>query len=91
MAINEDIDYTVSDFATPDQKVADPEQPNKPVLVETVEWLDSKIAEYDSLSFIDPSAENVMSTQQQVAVMKEVIKNLRSIRATLNNKLKELK
>jgi len=91
MAINEDIDYTVSDFATPDQKVADPEQPNKPVLLDTIEYIDAQIKKYDSLDLIDPSAENTMTTQQQVAVMKEVLKHLRSVRSTLNKKVKELK
>jgi len=90
MAINEDIDYSVSDFATPDQKVADPEQPNKPVLLDTIEYIDAQIKKYDSLDLIDPSAENTMTTQQQVAVMKEVLKHLRSVRSTLNKKVKEL-
>lgn len=86
-----DVPTAVGDHATPDEKVQDPEQPNKPILLEVVEYLDKEIAKNNSLDYIDAAAENIMSTQQQVAMRKEIVVNLKNIKKVIQAKLKELK
>lgn len=93
MPQTEDIPYEVSDFATPEpeKKADDVDQPNKSVLVELSEYLASKIEEHNSLDVIEPAAEGVMTTQQQVAVHKSIVIHLRAIKQEIDNKVKELR
>lgn len=93
MAQTEDVPYIVDEFATAEQeKVQDPDQPNKSVLKSALEYIDEQIATHNSLDLVDPSAEkSIMTTQQQVAVQKEIVTHLRNIRVDIYNKVKELK
>lgn len=87
----EDIPYSVSDHATPEpEKEQDPDQPNKSVLKDAVKYLDEQIKIHNSLDLVEPNAEQVMTTQQQVAVQKQVVIHLRDIKSEISNKIKEL-
>ncbi len=89
---NEDIPYVAPDFATAeDDKKPDPDQPNKSVLEEAVKYLDQQIKIHNSLDLVEPNAEQIMTCQQQVAVQKQVVAHLRSVRSDINGKVKELK
>lgn len=91
MAETEDIPYSVSDFATPEEEEqSDEDKPNKSVLVDILEYLDEQIKKHNSLDVIKPDAENTMTTQQQVLVHQAVVGHLRNVRTTINNKVKEL-
>jgi len=86
-----DVEYSAPDFATPeDDKRDDDDQPNKSVLIEVQEYLKKAIAEHNSFDVIEPTAEMIMTTQQQVAVQKEVVKHLRTIKTEIDNKIEEL-
>lgn len=93
MAQNEDIDYTVSDFATPepDKKTNDEDQPNKSVLLEVQKYLKEAIAEHNTLDLIDLTEQAKMTPTQQVAVHKLVVNHLRNVKTEIDNKIKELK
>lgn len=89
---NEDIPYVAPDFATAeDEAIPDEDQPNKSVLKDAVKYLDEQIKVHNSLDLVEPNAEQIMTCQQQVAVQKQVVAHLRSVRADINNKVKELK
>lgn len=91
MAQTEDIDYTVSDFATPEREVEqDPDQPNKGVLLEVQKYLDEAIVEHNTLDVIDLTEAGKMTPTQQVAVHKLVVNHLRSVKTIVDNKIKEL-
>jgi hypothetical protein len=93
MAQTEDIPYEVSDFATPEpeKRTDDVDQPNKSVLIGVSKYLDQKILEHNTLDVIEPAAEGVMTTQQQVALHKQVVIHLRNIKSEIDNKIKELR
>lgn len=87
----EDIPYTAPGFATPDDdKKPDDDQANKSILQDIVKYLTEQIKKHNSLDLVDPNAEIVMNTQQQVVVQKEIVTHLRNIRTEVINKIKEL-
>lgn len=91
MAETEDVPYNVSPHATPEpEKPVDEDQPNKSVLKDALKYLDEQIKIHNSLDLVEPNAEQIMTTQQQVAVQKQVVSHLISIRGDINNKVKEL-
>lgn len=92
MAENEDIDYTVSDFATPDDNKSeqDEDQPNKSVLLEVQKYLKEAIEEHNTLDVIDLKRPGKMTPTQQVAVHKLVVHHLRDIKSTVDTKIREL-
>lgn len=91
MGQTEDIPYNVSDHATPEpEEEQDPDQPNKSVLKDILKYLDEQIKIHNSLDLVEPNAEQIMTTQQQVAVQKQVVAHLRDIRSQISNKIKEL-
>lgn len=91
MAENEDIPYAVSEFATPeDEKQTDDDQPNKSVLLEVQKYLTEAIAEHNTLDVIDLTESAKMNEKQQVAVHKQVVHHLRSVKTIVDNKIKEL-
>lgn len=91
MAENEDIDYHVSDHATPEpDNKEDDDQPNKSVLLEVRKYLDEQIKKHNTFDVIAPEAEGVMTTQQQVEMHKQVVTHLRNIKTMVNDKIKEL-
>ena len=89
----EDIPYEVSEFATPepDKKADDVDQPNKSVLIGVSKYLDEKIIEHNTFDVIEPAAEGVMTTQQQVQMHKQVVVHLRNIKSEIDDKIKELR
>lgn len=88
----EDVDYTVSDFATPEtEKEQDPDQANKGVLKEVQKYLSAAIEEHNSFDIIDLTEKAKMTPTQQIAVHKLVVNHIRSIKTVVDNKLKELK
>lgn len=93
MAAEEDLDYTVDEFATPDktEEELDADQVNKSVLYEVVKHLNMQLKKHNSLDLVEPNAENIMTTQQQVQVQKEIVVHLNEIRTMIVNKIKELK
>lgn len=93
MAENEDIPYSAPEFATPEaeKKTDDPDQLNKSVLIDTLEYLDEQIKKHNTFDIIEPAAEGVMTTQQQVQMHKQVVLHLRNIRITIRDKVKELR
>lgn len=90
---NEDVDYTVSSFATPDKKEEqlDDDQPNKSVLLEVQKYLAEAIDEHNSMDVLDLTESMKMTPTQQVAVHKLVVNHLRSVKSEVDNKIKELK
>lgn len=91
MAETEDVDYTVGEHATPEpEKKEDEDQPNKSVLLEVQEYLDSKIVEHNTFDVIEPGGEDIMTTQQQVQMHKQVVTHLRHIKTMIDDKVKEL-
>ena len=93
MAQTEDIDNEVSDFAIPDDDntTPDPDQNNKSVLIKVSKYLEEKIIEHNSFDAIVPEAENIMSTQQQVQMHKNVVIHLRNIKSEIDTKVERLK
>lgn len=88
-----DIDYQVSDHATPDpdvSKSADPDAPNKSILLEIQTYLSEAIAEHNSIDQIDLTEQANMNPTQQIAVHKVVAGHLRNVKSTVDNKIKEL-
>jgi len=90
---NEDIDYTVSDFATPeeDKQTEDTDQPNKSVLFKVQKYLEEAIVEHNSLDVIDLTESAKLNPGQQIAVAKQVVNHLRTIKTEVDNKIGELK
>ena len=93
MAEQEDIPYEVSEHATPEEekKQADPDQSNKSILVQVLKDIQTQIDTHNSLDAVKPEMEKTMTTQQQITVHKQVVIHLRSIKTTIDNKIKELK
>ncbi len=90
MAQTEDIEYTVSDFATSETESIDPDQPNKSVLLYVVKYVRDCIAAHNTLDVIDPQ-DKKFSTDQQAAIHKQVVVHLRDIESVINDKVKELR
>lgn len=91
MAETEDVDYTVSDFATPEKEdEPDEDQAYKGVLLSVQQYLDDAITEHNTFDVIDLNQPGKMNPTQQIAVHKLVVNHLRSVRSIVNNKLKEL-
>jgi hypothetical protein len=91
MGLTEDIPYNVSEFATPEkEEEKDPDEPNKSVLQEVQQYLEEAIVEHNSIDTIDLTEKAKMTPTQQIAVNKLVVGHLRSIKSTIDNKLKEL-
>lgn len=90
---NEDIDYTVSDFATPEKesKQSDEDQPNKSVLLDVQKYLQEAIEEHNSMDVLDLTESMKLTPTQQIAVHKLVINHLRAVKVEIDNKIKELK
>lgn len=93
MAQNEDLDYNISDVAIPDpeDKTQDPDKPNKSVLKEVQKYLGEQIIRHNTFDVITPEAENIMTTQQQVEMHKQIVSHLRTVKEIIDNKIKELK
>lgn len=90
----EDIPYEVSDFATPEPEApegADPDQPNKSVLLEIQKYLQEAMQEHNGIDLIDLTEQAKMTPTQQIAVHKLTLNHLRNIKTEIDNKLKELK
>jgi len=87
--MNEDIPYSVSDFATPDEKKVDVDQPNKPILQEVSEFLAKQIAELNTQDVLDLK-ETELTVKEQIGACKAAIIRLRTVELMVNNKLKEL-
>jgi len=92
MSQTEDVDYTVSEHATPEpENEPDEDQAYKGVLVEVEKYLKEAIDEHNTLDVIDLTEASKMTPTQQVAVHKLVVNHLRSIKVEIDNKIKELK
>lgn len=93
MAETEDIPYNAPAFATPEDEkpVDDDDQPNKSVLIEVQTYLEEAIVEHNSLDVIDLTEVAKLTPGQQIAVAKQVVNHLRSIKTVVDNKIKELK
>jgi len=89
MSQNEDIPYEVSDFATPDEKRVDPDQPNKPILQEVSDFIAEQIIKLNTQDVIDLT-EAELTVKEQVGACKAAISRLRTVELMINNKLKEL-
>lgn len=90
---NEDVDYQVSEFATPDKKdeQIDEDQPNKSVLFEVSEFLGECI-EHDKLTTsLDLSKDCPLTLEQQVFISKRDNTRLLSAKQLIDNKIKELR
>lgn len=88
---NEDVDYTVSDFATPaKENEPDEDQPNKSVLLEVQKYLKEAIAEHNSFDVIDLTEQAKMTPTQQIAVHKSIVHHLKHVKTEIDNKIKEL-
>lgn len=92
MADNEDLDYShIPDHATSeDKKQPDEDQPNKSVLLEVQKYFKEAIAEHNSFDVIDLTEAAKMNSTQQIAVHKQVVHHLRTVKTMIDNKIKEL-
>lgn len=89
MAQNEDIPYVVSDVATPDRKEADPDEPNKSILLEVQKYLQTAIKTHNTFDVIETTAK--LTVEQQVEAHKVVVRHLRNVKSVIDNKVKELR
>lgn len=89
---NEDIIGDVEPFAIEDEpdRTPDPDQNKKSVLRKIQKYLKTQIAKHNSFDVIEPAAEGVMTTQQQVQLNKQLVIHLRNIKEEIDTKLKEL-
>lgn len=89
----EDVPYEVDDFAVEDKAAnsdPDEQQTVETVLIKDIrKYLREQIATHNSFDVIEPGAEGVMTTQQQVQTHKAVVVHLRQIQQMINNKVKE--
>lgn len=90
MAQNEDIEYTISDFATTDARSVDPDQPNKSVLHDVVKYLQDCIDADKLITSLDLSKDAPLTLEQQVFVNKRDNLRLLAAKEFIDNKLKEL-
>lgn len=96
MAQNEDIPYQVDDFATEDTtpKGADPDQPNKSVLVQISKEMARDIAEQNSFDSIhlpaNATPEQKIAAFDEMAIHKGLVVHLNKYKTMIDNKLKEL-
>jgi len=89
---NADPDYLVSDHAIADDKPAsaDPDAPNKSILLELQKYCRQAISEHNSFDIIDLTEQAKMTPTQQIAMHKCVVQHLRNIKSQIDNKIKEL-
>jgi hypothetical protein len=90
MAQNEDIEYTISDFATEAVIKNDPDQPNKSVLLDVAQYLQDCIDTDKTINALDLSKDAPLSLEQQVFIAKRDNSRLVAALEFVNNKLKEL-
>jgi len=91
MSQTEDVPYTAPEFATPeDEKEPDEDQAYRGVLLEVQRYLNEAIAEHNSFDVIDLTEQAKMTPTQQIAVHKQVVHHLNSVKTEVDNKLKEL-
>lgn len=97
MSQTEDIPYEVSDFATPDKepsKTADPDQPNKSVLIEISKELAKDIADHNSFDVIHLPAnakpEEKIAAFDEIAIHKGLALHLKKYKSMIDDKIKEL-
>lgn len=92
----EDIDYTVSDFATPEKesRVPDPDQEKKSVLIEILEELEKDIAtntSFDSITLpANATPAQKIAAFDDMAIHKGLALHLKKYQLMISNKLKEL-
>ncbi len=87
----EDVSYNAPEFATPEsEKEPDEDQVYKGVLVEIQKYLGDAIKEHNSLDVIDLTESAKLTPGQQIAVAKQVVNHLRSVKTEVDNKIKEL-
>ena len=87
----EDVPYSAPEFATPEpENEPDEDQAYKGVLLQVQKYLDEAIAEHNSLDVIDLAETAKLNPGQQIAVAKQVVHHLRSVKTEVDNKLKEL-
>ncbi len=90
MGQNEDIPYTVDDFAIAEpERKQDDNQPNQSVLKDIQKYLKEAIAEHNTFDTIDLTEQAKMNPTQQIAVHKQVVAHLRNIKSVIDNKIKE--
>ncbi len=95
MSQTEDIPYSVSEFATPDdEKTPDEDQPNKSVLLEVMEELQKDIAIHNTFDVISlpanaTNAEKIAAFDE-MAIHKGLALHLNKYRQMIDNKIKEL-
>ncbi len=90
MALNEDIDYTISDFATEEVRGKDPDQPNKSVLIDVVKYLDDCIEHDKTIASLNLSNDAPLTLRQQVFIAQRDNSRLIAAKEFVTNKLKEL-
>lgn len=93
---NEDVDYTVDDFATPDKEPeSDEDQPNKSVLRDVLKELKRDIAINNSFTSVNlpenATPEEKSAAFDQMAINKGLALHLEKYKVLISNKLKELK
>lgn len=95
MAETEDVPYSVSEFATPeDEKQPDEDQPNKSVLVEMQKYLREAIAEHNTFDVVNlpdnATKEEKVAAFDMMAIHKGLVMHLRTVKTMIDNKIKEL-
>lgn len=96
MAQNEDVEYTVSDHAIEETtpKGADPDQPNKSVLLQISREMAKDIAEQSSFNSIhlpaNATPEQKIAAFDEMAIHKGLAAHLEKYKVMIDNKLKEL-
>lgn len=91
----EDIPYTVSDFATPDEEqVVDVDRPHKSVLVKISESMAADIARHKSFDILqlpsNATPEQKAAVFDEIAIHKGLAMYLEKYKADIDKKIKEL-
>lgn len=83
-------DFAIEDDTSDDAGIADEDQTTETKLIQEIrKYLKEQIKTHNSFDAIEPQAEQIMTTQQQVQMHKSVVIHLRQIQNMINDKVRE--
>lgn len=83
-------DFAIEDDISDDAGIAEEDQTTETKLIQDIrKYLKDQIATHNSFDAIEPQAEQIMTTQQQVQMHKSVVIHLRQIQNMINDKVRE--
>lgn len=83
-------DFAIEDDINDDAGIAEEDQTTETKLIQDIrKYLADQIKTHNSFDAIEPQAEQIMTTQQQVQMHKSVVIHLRQIQNMINDKVRE--